>query len=94
MGTIICGLNRFTTFHHRPGTVTTPQFLGEISEKIHSWRADSYDVRFAVGIAAAPPLTFTFSDVHANKTAMETDTFAVNNAGTIAGRGGAMMRLR
>jgi hypothetical protein len=39
----------------------------------------------AVGIAAAPPLTFTFSDVHANKTAMETDTFAVNNAGTIAG---------
>jgi len=39
----------------------------------------------AVGIAAAPPLTFTFSDVHANRTAMETDTFAVNNAGTIAG---------
>jgi len=39
----------------------------------------------AVGIAAAPPLTFTFSDVHANKTATETDTFAVNNAGTIAG---------
>jgi hypothetical protein len=39
----------------------------------------------AVGIAAAPPLTFTFSDVHANKTAMETDTFAVNNAGMIAG---------
>ena len=39
----------------------------------------------AVGIAAAPPLTFTFSDVQANKTAMETDTFAVNNAGTIAG---------
>lgn len=39
----------------------------------------------AVGIAAAPPLTFTFSDVHANKTAMETDAFAVNNAGTIAG---------
>jgi hypothetical protein len=24
MGTIICGLNRFTTFHHGPGTVTTP----------------------------------------------------------------------
>jgi hypothetical protein len=39
----------------------------------------------AVGVAAAPPLTFTFSDVHANKTATETDTFAVNNAGTIAG---------
>lgn len=39
----------------------------------------------AVGIAAAPPLTFTFSDVHANKTAMETDTFAVNDAGMIAG---------
>jgi hypothetical protein len=39
----------------------------------------------AVGIAAAPPLTFTFSDVHANKTATETDSFAVNNAGTIAG---------
>ncbi len=39
----------------------------------------------AVGIAAAPPLTFTFSDVHANKTATETDTFAVNNAGAIAG---------
>jgi hypothetical protein len=39
----------------------------------------------AVGIAAAPPLTFTFSDVHANQTAMETDTFAVNNLGMIAG---------
>ena len=39
----------------------------------------------AVGIAAAPPLTFTFSDVHASKTATETDTFAVNNAGAIAG---------
>jgi hypothetical protein len=39
----------------------------------------------AVGIAAAPPLTFTFSDVHANKTATETDTFAVNSAGAIAG---------
>jgi hypothetical protein len=39
----------------------------------------------AVGIAAAPPLTFTFSDVHANKTATETDSFAVNNAGMIAG---------
>jgi hypothetical protein len=39
----------------------------------------------AVGIAAAPPLTFTFSDVHANKTALETDTYAINNFGTIAG---------
>jgi hypothetical protein len=39
----------------------------------------------AVGIAAAPPLTFTFSDVHANKTATETDSFAVNDAGAIAG---------
>lgn len=39
----------------------------------------------AVGIAAAPPLTFTFSDVHASKTALETDTYAVNNAGVIAG---------
>jgi len=39
----------------------------------------------AVGIAAAPPLTFTFSDVHANKTAMETDAYAVNTAGVIAG---------
>jgi hypothetical protein len=39
----------------------------------------------AVGIAAAPPLTFTFSDVHANKTATETDSYAVNNAGVIAG---------
>src|SRR5579863_10451411 len=39
----------------------------------------------AVGIAAAPPLTFTFTDVHANKTALETDTYAVNDAGVIAG---------
>jgi hypothetical protein len=39
----------------------------------------------AVDIAAAPLLTFTFSDVHANKTAMETDSFAVNNTGAIAG---------
>lgn len=39
----------------------------------------------AVGIAAAPPLTFTFSDVHASKTALETDTYGVNNAGVIAG---------
>jgi hypothetical protein len=39
----------------------------------------------AVGIAAAPPLTFTYSDVHANKTAIETDTYGLNNAGVIAG---------
>jgi len=39
----------------------------------------------AVSIAAAPTLTFVFSDVHANKTATETDTFAVNSAGVIAG---------
>jgi hypothetical protein len=39
----------------------------------------------AVGIASAPPLTFTFSDVHATKTAVETDTYAVNDAGAIAG---------
>jgi hypothetical protein len=39
----------------------------------------------AVGIAAAPPLTFTYSDVHANKTATETDSYGVNNAGVIAG---------
>jgi hypothetical protein len=39
----------------------------------------------AVGIASAPTLTFTFSDVHANKTATETDSFAVNDAGMIAG---------
>jgi len=39
----------------------------------------------AVGIAAAPPLTFTFKDIHATKTALETDTYAVNDFGTIAG---------
>jgi hypothetical protein len=39
----------------------------------------------AVGIAAAPPITFTFKDIHANKTAQETDTYAINNAGVIAG---------
>ena len=38
-----------------------------------------------VNIAAAPTLTFTYSDVHANKTAIETDTYAVNDAGVIAG---------
>jgi probable HAF family extracellular repeat protein len=39
----------------------------------------------AVGLAAAPPLTLTFTDVHANKTAQETDTYAINNSGMIAG---------
>ena len=39
----------------------------------------------AVSIAAAPVLTFTFSDVHASKTAIETDTYGVNNTGVIAG---------
>src|SRR5579863_10279420 len=39
----------------------------------------------AVGIASAPPLTFTYSDVHANKSAIETDTYGVNNAGVIVG---------
>jgi hypothetical protein len=39
----------------------------------------------AVGIAAAPPLTFTFSDVHSLKTATETDAYGVNNAGVIVG---------
>jgi len=39
----------------------------------------------AVSIAAAPPLTFTFSDVIATKTALETDSYAINDFGTIAG---------
>jgi len=39
----------------------------------------------AVSMAAAPTLTFTYTDVHANATAVETDTYAVNDAGTIAG---------
>jgi len=39
----------------------------------------------AVGIAAAPPLTFTFSDVHSTRTATETDSYGVNNNGVIAG---------
>ena len=39
----------------------------------------------AVGIAAAPPLTFTFSDVIAKKSALETDSYAVNDNGAIAG---------
>lgn len=39
----------------------------------------------AVGIAAAPPLTFKFSDVHSTKTATETDSYGLNNSGVIAG---------
>ncbi len=39
----------------------------------------------AVYTAAAPTLTFTYSDVKANSTAQETDTYAVNDAGVIAG---------
>jgi hypothetical protein len=39
----------------------------------------------AVGIAAAPPLTFTYSDVKANKTALETDTYGINVSDAIAG---------
>jgi len=39
----------------------------------------------AVGIAAAPPLTFTYSDVKASKTALETDTYGINLSGAIAG---------
>ena len=35
--------------------------------------------------AAAPTLTFTFKDVHANKTAEETDTYGINNKGVIVG---------
>jgi hypothetical protein len=42
-------------------------------------------VSAAVGIAAAPSLTFTFSNVVASKTATETDSYGINNAGTIAG---------
>jgi len=38
----------------------------------------------SVGTAAAPPLTFTFSDVLVPG-AMEVDSYAVNNAGVIAG---------
>lgn len=39
----------------------------------------------AVGIAAAPPLKFTFSDVIATKSALETDSYAINDKGAIAG---------
>jgi hypothetical protein len=39
----------------------------------------------AVGVAAAPPLTFTYSDVLSKKSALETDSYAINQFGTIAG---------
>jgi hypothetical protein len=39
----------------------------------------------AVYTAAAPTLTFTYSNVVASKTAIETDSYAVNDAGVIAG---------
>jgi len=39
----------------------------------------------AVGIAAAPPLTFKYTDIHANKSAIETDTYGVNSSNTITG---------
>ena len=39
----------------------------------------------AASAADAKKLKFNFKDVHANKTAIETDTYAVNNAGVIAG---------
>jgi len=35
--------------------------------------------------AVAPTLTFTYKDIHANKSAKETDTYAINDAGTITG---------
>jgi probable HAF family extracellular repeat protein len=35
--------------------------------------------------AAAPTVTFTFTDVHATKTALETDTYGLNNEGAIVG---------
>jgi hypothetical protein len=39
----------------------------------------------SVGTAGAPTVTFSFKDVHANKTALETDTYGINNKGVIAG---------
>jgi len=39
----------------------------------------------AVSIASTPTLTFKYSDVHANKTALETDTYGVNDKGVIVG---------
>jgi probable HAF family extracellular repeat protein len=77
-------LNRFTTLHH--GRQALPHLIYEETSVKKTILGALVVLMFvAVGIAAAPPLTFTFSDVHANKTATETDTFAVNNAGMIAG---------
>jgi hypothetical protein len=74
----------FSQLSARAKTVTTP--FSRRNQVKQSILGVSLVLMFvAVGIAAAPPLTFTFSDVHANKTATETDTFGVNNAGTIAG---------
>jgi hypothetical protein len=39
----------------------------------------------SVGTAAAPTLTFTYKDVHSYKAAGETDSYAINNKGVIAG---------
>lgn len=38
-----------------------------------------------VGVAAAPPLKFTYKNVVATKTATETDSYGINDAGVIAG---------
>jgi hypothetical protein len=40
---------------------------------------------FAIAVAAAPTLTFKYSNVVAVKGATETDSYSVNNAGVIAG---------
>jgi hypothetical protein len=74
----------FSQLSARAKTVTTP--FSRRNQVKQSILGVSLVLMFvAVGIAAAPPLTFTFSDVHANKTATETDAFGINNAGTIAG---------
>jgi len=39
----------------------------------------------SVGTAAAPMVTFTFKDIKANAKAQETDTYAINASGAIAG---------
>jgi hypothetical protein len=83
-GTIIRVLNRFNSSPPLAGTVNTPS-PGETRVKKSILGVSLVLMFVAVGIAAAPPLTFTFSDVHANKTATETDTFGVNEFGTIAG---------
>jgi hypothetical protein len=83
-GTIIRVLNRFHNSPPRAKTVTTLfSRRNQVKKSILGMLLVLMFV--AVGIAAAPPLTFTFSDVHANKTATETDTFGVNDFGTIAG---------